>query len=498
MPAAERMMRAGAGPPQGSFRAIHDTVYAFATQVKHAMAKRVDCPPALDGEVVERIRLHRRRRGLGGLRARRPADRERTPPRAAARSRAAATSASGCRCRSATASASSTRASTGCTAPSPRPALAGRSGYWPRGKLLGGSGAINAMVFVRGQPEDFDDWEALGNPGWGWRDVLPYFRKLEDSPRGESALARRRRTGRRRGHQRRRASAVRRVPARGRRSRDSAQRRLQRRIAGRRRLLRDHGSRRAPRIDGERLSQAGDAPREPRVETHAHATRIGFEGARATSVTLRAARHDAHRAAPRARSSSCAGAINTPQLLQLSGVGPAAHLQAPRDPDGARQPGGGPPPAGSPVHRLPVSFARAHRSTSSFGRGTASCAPDCATSPRAAARSRCQRQPGRRLHALAAGSRPAQHAALFLAALLHARAEGQAAADEPRPVPGVPARARSRAGRRAAATSRSARRTRSRRRASSRTRSRPSTTSTSCSKAPGSCARWRPRRRSPR
>ena len=47
----------------------------------------------------------------------------------------------------------------------PDPALAGRQGYWPRGKVLGGSGTINAMVFVRGQPRDFDDWAALGNSG---------------------------------------------------------------------------------------------------------------------------------------------------------------------------------------------------------------------------------------------------------------------------------------------------------------------------------------------
>jgi choline dehydrogenase len=63
------------------------------------------------------------------------------------------------------------------------PGLAGRIGYWPRGKVLGGSSSINAMVFVRGHPADFDGWEALGNPGWGWRGVLPYFRKLEDSER---------------------------------------------------------------------------------------------------------------------------------------------------------------------------------------------------------------------------------------------------------------------------------------------------------------------------
>ncbi len=70
----------------------------------------------------------------------------------------------------------------------PEPALAGRQGYWPRGKVLGGSSSINAMVFVRGQPRDFDDWAALGNPGWAWSDVLPYFRKLEDSAHGPNAL----------------------------------------------------------------------------------------------------------------------------------------------------------------------------------------------------------------------------------------------------------------------------------------------------------------------
>jgi len=62
----------------------------------------------------------------------------------------------------------------------PEPALAGRTGYWPRGKVLGGSSSINAMVHIRGQAADFDDWRDLGNPGWGWQDVLPYFRKSED------------------------------------------------------------------------------------------------------------------------------------------------------------------------------------------------------------------------------------------------------------------------------------------------------------------------------
>jgi choline dehydrogenase-like flavoprotein len=68
----------------------------------------------------------------------------------------------------------------------PEPALENRSAFWPRGKVLGGSSSINAMLFVRGQPSDFEDWRDAGNPGWAWQDVLPYFRKLEDHAWGAS------------------------------------------------------------------------------------------------------------------------------------------------------------------------------------------------------------------------------------------------------------------------------------------------------------------------
>ncbi|MFL0690769.1 MAG: GMC family oxidoreductase [Agrobacterium tumefaciens] len=68
----------------------------------------------------------------------------------------------------------------------PEPNLGGRRIYAPRGKVQGGSGSINAMVFVRGARQDFDDWRDSGNPGWGFDDVLPYFRKLETHARGES------------------------------------------------------------------------------------------------------------------------------------------------------------------------------------------------------------------------------------------------------------------------------------------------------------------------
>lgn len=66
----------------------------------------------------------------------------------------------------------------------PQPGLGGRRGYQPRGRVLGGSSSINAMVYMRGHPGDYDDWAALGNPGWSYDEVLPLFRRSEDQQRG--------------------------------------------------------------------------------------------------------------------------------------------------------------------------------------------------------------------------------------------------------------------------------------------------------------------------
>lgn len=70
----------------------------------------------------------------------------------------------------------------------PVPSLDNRVIYYPRGKVLGGSGSINAMVFARGQREDFDGWAAAGNTGWAWADVLPHYRAMEDHDLGASDL----------------------------------------------------------------------------------------------------------------------------------------------------------------------------------------------------------------------------------------------------------------------------------------------------------------------
>lgn len=69
-----------------------------------------------------------------------------------------------------------------------QPGLNGRQGYQPRGKVLGGSSSINAMIYARGQAQDYDDWAAQGNPGWSYQEVLPYFLRAEDNARGASAL----------------------------------------------------------------------------------------------------------------------------------------------------------------------------------------------------------------------------------------------------------------------------------------------------------------------
>jgi choline dehydrogenase len=70
----------------------------------------------------------------------------------------------------------------------PEPGLGGRQRYLPRGRTLGGSSSVNAMVYIRGHRADYDGWAAMGHAGWGWNDVLPYFLRAEDNERGAGEL----------------------------------------------------------------------------------------------------------------------------------------------------------------------------------------------------------------------------------------------------------------------------------------------------------------------
>jgi len=75
-----------------------------------------------------------------------------------------------------------------CYRTEPCDGLNGRSILYARGKVLGGCSSINAMVYMRGQSRDYDEWESLGNPGWGWKDVFPIFRSSEDHYGGDSEI----------------------------------------------------------------------------------------------------------------------------------------------------------------------------------------------------------------------------------------------------------------------------------------------------------------------
>ena len=70
----------------------------------------------------------------------------------------------------------------------PEPEMNNRRIFQPRGKVLGGSSSINGLVYLRGQREDYDLWRQLGNPGWSFDDVMPYFKKSEDHERGADAF----------------------------------------------------------------------------------------------------------------------------------------------------------------------------------------------------------------------------------------------------------------------------------------------------------------------
>jgi choline dehydrogenase len=209
----------------------------------------------------------------------------------------------------------------------PEPGLDGRCIFQPRGKVLGGSSSINGLLYVRGQHEDFDRWRQLGNSGWGFDDVLPYFKKAEDQQRGgddfhgvggplpvsdwrhpdplsQAFIAAAAETG---------------IPQNSDFNGASQE---------------GAGSFQTTTRRGRRASTAVSylrpvvRQRNLRVETSALAQRILFNGRRAQAVEYRNAAGIVQTARARKEILVSSGAYNSPQLLQLSGVGPADLLRS--------------------------------------------------------------------------------------------------------------------------------------------------------------------------
>lgn len=203
----------------------------------------------------------------------------------------------------------------------PEEALNGRRVFSPRGKVLGGSSSINGLVYLRGQPEDFDGWNV---PGWGWKDLLPYFIRGEDQQRGKSEYHG---TGGPLGvsdlERHELADAfIASAMANGIPRNDDFNGASQY----------GTGYYQATSKNGKRSSTAAGYLRQAEsrpnlhVETNAQATRILFEGKRAVGVEFR--QGDKLRAARANEVILSGGAFNSPQLLQLSGIGDGAHLQS--------------------------------------------------------------------------------------------------------------------------------------------------------------------------
>lgn len=207
----------------------------------------------------------------------------------------------------------------------PQPGLNGRRGYQPRGKVLGGSSCLNAMVYTRGQREDYDHWAALGNAGWSYDEVLPYFKRAENNERGADAF-----------HGSGGPLNVKDLPEPNRFSQLFVDAGV---AAG---FPANHdfngadqegvGLYQVTHRNGERhnIARAYLHPAMGRpnlqVITSAHTTRILLEGRRAVGVEYRQG-GALHQVRATREVLLSAGAFQSPQVLMLSGIGPGAHLQ---------------------------------------------------------------------------------------------------------------------------------------------------------------------------
>jgi choline dehydrogenase len=209
----------------------------------------------------------------------------------------------------------------------PDAGLAGQSDYWPRGKVLGGSSSINAMVWMRGAREDYEDWRAAGNPGWGYDDLLDDFKAIEDYEGGADRW-------RGVGGPVHVSRIDRSIHPLTRRYLEAAQ------MAGLS-YNDDFNGEGQEGVGiyqftikrGRRVSSSSAFLRPTmrranlRVETRAQASRILFEGTRAVGIEYHQNGQTKQARAGREVILS-GGAVNSPQLLQLSGIGPADLLAA--------------------------------------------------------------------------------------------------------------------------------------------------------------------------
>jgi choline dehydrogenase-like flavoprotein len=208
----------------------------------------------------------------------------------------------------------------------PEPQLANRRLYWPRGRVLGGSSSINAMCYTRGHALDYEEWARWTGPEWRYESVLPYFRKAEDQARGISAyhgvggplsvedLRYRNPLS---------ATFVSAAVQAGFSHNDDFNGERQEGV-GFYQVTQRHGRRCSSAVAYLRPAHKRA---NLEVRTHCHARRILFDGERATGVEY-VYRGDLHVVRAEREIIVAAGAVGSPQLLMLSGVGPASDLQA--------------------------------------------------------------------------------------------------------------------------------------------------------------------------
>jgi choline dehydrogenase len=207
----------------------------------------------------------------------------------------------------------------------PEPQLNGRTLYQPRGKVLGGTSSINGMVYMRGNAADYDEWRQRGCNGWDWDSVLPYFKKAENQQRGPNAF-----------HGVGGPLHVSDQPRRFELADRVVEAAIQSGLPARD-DFNDGGQEGAGYFQSttgnrRRWSTATAYLRPARnrknlvVRPNAQATRILIENGRAAGVTFVSSGMQ-HTARARAEVIVCGGVFNSPQLLQLSGIGPGALLQ---------------------------------------------------------------------------------------------------------------------------------------------------------------------------